>query len=985
MLSIRQKCSPVLLVALMSILAGELPASAQLAKVEMAGVRLVFIKGSESYLAPYVARTFLNSLAFDKKLFDYRPTQKTTVLLVDFQDYGGAGATATPRNMVRVQIAPLSYLFETLTANERFSMIANHELVHVTMMDQATPRDEAFRRLFFGKVSPTADQPESIAYFYLTTPRLAAPRWFHEGAATFVETWMDGGLGRAQGGYDEMVFRSMVRDNAHFCDPLALASECTKVDFQVEINSYLYGTRFITWLSYRYSPKQVVQWVGRGRDSRSYYASQFKRVFGTPLEQAWQEWIASERAFQQRNLEAIRRYPLTPFRDLSPRALGSISRAHYDDTTGTIYAGLDYQGALAHLAAISTKTGAVERLVDIKGPKIYQVTSLAWDPKAKTLFYSEDNTARRDLMKLDLQTGKARMLQRDLRVGDMAINRADSSLWGIRHLNGMCSIVRIVPPYTDWTRVVSLPYGTVVYDLDVSPDGEMISVGWGEISGKQGVRVLSVKALLAGRTEAVAEFDFGGNTIPTGFVFSPDGRYLYGSSYYTGASNIFRYELATKQLEAVTNAETGFFRPLPLGNDELIVFRYTGQGFVPARLTARPLQDVNAITFLGQQAVDKHPVLKTWQVGSPNDIPYDTMPKTEGAYHLTGGLQLESLYPIVQGYKRTQAVGVRINFTDPLLFNRATIAASYSPGGDLAVRERVHVRAEYQRYDWTARGSWNDADFYDLFGPTKVSRKGYAVSLAHTSTLIYDQPRQMQLVVLGRFAGALDQLPEFQNVSVKVDKLFSLNADLTYRNQRGSLGFVDAEKGQKWSVNLRSDYVNSTGFVRLYGTYDAGAPLPLTHSSLWVRSAAGVSPQRRDAPFANFYFGGFGNNYIDHADEKRYRAYYSFPGSTIGAIGGRNFARSLLEWNLPPVHFSRVGKPGAYLSWMRPALFVGGLVTNVDSDADRQRATTAGGQLDFRFTTLAVLDMTLSVGGGVTLRPGHAADRGAMISLKVLK
>ncbi len=80
--------------------------------------------------------------------------------------------------------------------------------------------------------------------------------------------------------------------------------------------------------------------------------------------------------------------------------------------------------------------------------------------------------------------------------------------------------------------------------------------------------------------------------MPNNFVFSPDGRFLYGSSYYTGVSNIFRYELATKKVEAVTNAETGFFRPLPLGGDELIVFRYSGQGFVPTRLTATPIDDL---------------------------------------------------------------------------------------------------------------------------------------------------------------------------------------------------------------------------------------------------------------------------------------------------------------------------------------------------------------------------------------------------------
>ena len=121
----------------------------------------------------------------------------------------------------------------------------------------------------------------------------------------------------------------------------------------------------------------------------------------------------------------------------------------------------------------------------------------------------------------------------------------------------------------------------MLYDLDVSPDGQSLAASFGEISGKQNVRMLAMTKLLAGDATPVAEFDFGGG-VPNNFVFSPDGRYLYGSAYYTGASNIFRYEIATKQVEAVTNAETGFFRPIPLGDDELIVFRYTGQGFVPA-------------------------------------------------------------------------------------------------------------------------------------------------------------------------------------------------------------------------------------------------------------------------------------------------------------------------------------------------------------------------------------------------------------------
>ena len=96
------------------------------------------------------------------------------------------------------------------------------------------------------------------------------------------------------------------------------------------------------------------------------------------------------------------------------------------------------------------------------------------------------------------------------------------------------------------------------------------------------------------------------------------------------------------------------------------------------------------------------------------------------------------------------------------------------------------------------------------------------------------------------------------------------------------------------------------------------------------RSGCGPLPgsrrPAREIPFANFYFGAFGNNWVDHRDEKQYREVYSFPGASLDEIAGRTFVKSMLEWNLPPVRFPRVGKPGFYASWARPALFVGGLL-----------------------------------------------------------
>jgi len=66
-------------------------------------------------------------------------------------------------------------------------------------------------------------------------------------------------------------------------------------------------------------------------------------------------------------------------------------------------------------------------------------------------------------------------------------------------------------------------------------------------------------------------------------------------------------------------------------------------------------------------------------------------------------------------------------------------------------------------------------------------------------------------------------------------------------------------------------------------------------------------------------------------------------------------------------------------------VFVGGLVTNLDSAPVRRTITNTGAQLDFRLSALSSLDLTLSVGGAVAFEDGSRPRREAMVSLKVLR
>ena len=135
---------------------------------------------------------------------------------------------------------------------------------------------------------------------------------------------------------------------------------------------------------------------------------------------------------------------------------------------------------------------------------------------------------------------------------------------------------------------------------------------------------------------------------------------------------------------------------------------------------------------------------------------------------------------------------------------------------------------------------------------------------------------------------------------------------------------------------------------------------------------------------ANFFFGGFGNNYVDNGDAKRYREVLSMPGFEIDAIGGRTFAKSMLELNLPPLRFESLGTPAFYVPWMRSALFASALTTNFEDGDVRETVYNAGFQIDFQMQVMYRRSMMLSFGYAHGFADGGRDDDEFMISLKVL-
>lgn len=970
--------------ATLSLCARGAEAGLELQSLETPTLRVVYYDPAHAYILPHLARCFENSYGYFQRSLGYVPGEEVTVLLQDFDDYGYAGTSTIPNNYITLGIEPFEYVYETCPTNERFNWVISHELFHVVASEKSSHIDRVFRSLFRGKVLADANNPESMIYSYLTSPRRFAPRWYHEGIAVFMETWLAGGIGRSLGGYDEMAFRAMVRDHEYFYDVVGLESEGTTSDFQIGQNSYLYGTRFMSYLAAQHGPDKVMAWVNRTDSSDAYFASQFKRVFDTSLDDEWERWIDFEHEWQRQNLETIARYPLTPARMINTRALGSVSRGFIDPKTKRLLVAVNYPGSFAHVASIDLANGAMEAIHEVKTPALYYVTSLAFDPGGRVVFYTTNNGKHwRDLNVIDLNTRKASRLITDCRIGDLAFSSADSALWGVQHHSGISTLVRISPPYDAWKCILPLmdmTYGRDIFDLDVSPDGTRVTASMLEINGAVKLVEFDTVDLRkgGGAYRVLHEFD---KTAPANFVHSADGSHLYGTSYQTGVSNVFRWDFEREAMECVTNTDVGYFRPIPMG-DSLVVFAYSGEGFRPAVIADTTLTDVNAIQFLGNEVVVRHPELRDWKLGSPRAVNLDSVTTYRGPYRNFRSITAASLYPVVEAYKSYTTIGLRWNFMDPLGVHGGDLVAGVSP--DAPDDEIGHARLVFRHYPWALKAAYNRSDFYDFFGPTKVSRKGHGVLIERSEALIADKPRFLEYTVNAAWYGGLERLPYNQNVLATFDEYGAATVSLDYRRLQRSIGAVDDEKGVSWSLGLEANLVNEDFYGRGTAELNVGMLTPIDHSSIWLRGAGGYSRGDREDSFASFYFGGFGNNYVDHQEVKRYRDLDRFPGAEIDEIAGINFTRLMVEWTLPPVRFRRVGLPQFYCTYARAALFSTGIATNLDDAAFRREAVNVGGQVDFRLVIFSALESTLSIGGAAAKEEGRDVEKEFMISLKIM-
>ena len=346
---------------------------------------------------------------------------------------------------------------------------------------------------------------------------------------------------------------------------------------------------------------------------------------------------------------------------------------------------------------------------------------------------------------------------------------------------------------------------------------------------------------------------------------------------------------------------------------------------------------------------------------------------------------MASAYPIIQSYKGFVAPGYRFNFMDPMGLNSLILKLSFTPNDSLPKKQIPHFSAEYNYWNWTFTGNFNNADFYDLFGPTKFSRAGYSFSTKYYKLLNRLAPHKNDFYIKLTVYGDMETLPGYQNIVSDYRNFYvgTINYHKSYLSK--SLGAIEPEQGYDWNIYGYSSLAKQTFYPQLINNFDLGFLLPLRNSSLWFRTSLGQSFGKTNITNSFFYFGGFGNNYLDYRSAQQYREMSSFPGMEIDAISALNYGKFSPELDLKPFRFRRLGFKGLYSTYTRLTIFGMGLFTNFGYDQPQIRQInyySAGAQLDFEIVLFSLLKSTLSLGYSRAYSPVNSHDE-FMVSLKL--
>ena len=170
---------------------------------------------------------------------------------------------------------------------------------------------------------------------------------------------------------------------------------------------------------------------------------------------------------------------------------------------------------------------------------------------------------------------------------------------------------------------------------------------------------------------------------------------------------------------------------------------------------------------------------------------------------------------------------------------------------------------------------------------------------------------------------------------------------------------MDNESGTEWTTTLTALGLSSQIVGGVNADWNWYWTVARPHNVLHLQIAGGYTNAPEDEVLGQFYFGGFGNLFVENKNVKQFRDPFRFPGAPIYSMPAGGFAKVMVEHNLPPIRFPGARVGSHFLSHIDASRFAQGLILD---ERPSSLGRNLGAQVNLVFKHWSNLESTLSTG-----------------------
>lgn len=487
------------------------------------------------------------------KLFDFSPTERTEILIVNDIDSANGIANVYPYNQITIYAFPPDVEDSLSSFDDWLRQLIVHEYTHILHIDNFGGIPYYLNKILGKTILPNA----------------LLPSWWTEGLATLIETVKTSG-GRVGNSIFEMYLRSSYYHKKFFN-----LNELTDVPLILPrgTSSYVYGGTFFKFLYEKYGIERFSKFIteygkkllpfGINIISKNIFGKNFIELYEDFKEYYFKKCDEIKQKIENEGIEngealtrngEIKGYPVF---GKDPRTL------YFLNSNGK---------ELPYIAEFNI----VERK-EKKIKKCYGGCDYLWfDRENEELLYSKYDFYKtyyvyKDLYSLDLKTLKEKRITEGMRVR-----------WGSKLKNG--NIVFVNSHYEKTflnlydvqkkkvQQLIEGDFDFIISSPKVSPDGKKIAY----VSFKENRWDIYIMEFEKGEIKRITD-NFNIERDPS---WSPDSKNILFSSDKGGIYNIYIYNLENENIFKITNVLGGCFHPSMSPDGKKVAFlSYSSRGY----------------------------------------------------------------------------------------------------------------------------------------------------------------------------------------------------------------------------------------------------------------------------------------------------------------------------------------------------------------------------------------------------------------------